>query len=91
MKFNMFNWILETFSTFLVFISLNRYFTLLYIVTISCGTPIVYFMGIEENRNLAKDYFKSNIRIFKKKSIEPKHKKKTVITNTSIVISSETY
>ena len=91
MKFNMFNWILETFSTFLVFISLNRYFTLLYIVTISCGTPIVYFMGIEENRNLAKDYFKLNIRIFQKKSIEPKHEKKTVITNTSIVISSETY
>ena len=43
-------------------------FTLLYILVTSCGTPMVYFMGIEENRTMAKEYFKSNMRIFQKKN-----------------------
>ena len=64
MKFNMFNWMLETCSTILVIIiPPHRYFTLLYILVNSCGTPLVYFMGIEENRNMVKEYFKQNIKI----------------------------
>ena len=63
MKFNMFNWILETLSSFLVLILPSyRYFTILYILVNSCGTPLVYFMGIEENRSMAKEYFKLNLR-----------------------------
>ena len=37
---------------------------ILYLTVMSCGTPIVYFMGIEENRQRAQDYFRSNMRIF---------------------------
>ena len=35
----------------------------LYFVVNSCGTPLVYYMGIEENRRQAQDYFRiiSNI------------------------------
>ena len=69
MKFNMFNWILETLSSFLVLILPSyRYFTNLYILVNSCGTPLVYFMGIEENRSMAKEYFKPNLWKNKAKS-----------------------
>ena len=81
MKFNMFNWILDTISTLLVMIvNPVKYFTLLYILVISCGTPLVYFMGIEENRNMAKEYIKLNMRIFQKKN---KIKTVTVDNSTS--------
>ena len=70
MKFNMFNWLLETLSTFLVLIFINRILTIFYIVTLSCGTPIVYFLGIEENRSMVKQYVKSNISTFSKKEKE---------------------
>ena len=68
MKFNMFNWMLETVSTFMMFIFINRFSTLLYVLVNSCGTPLVYVMGIEENRNMAKEYFKYRMRIFSRKS-----------------------
>ena len=63
-KFNFLNWLLETYSIFLVSISIN--FDFLYIFFISCGPPLLYFMGIEENRKAAQEYFKSNIQVFKK-------------------------
>ena len=67
-KFNMFNWILETLSTFLVLIFRSRYIDILYVITLSCGTPVVYFLGIEENRRKVKEYFIANIRTFSKKN-----------------------
>ena len=63
-KFNFLNWLLETFSIFLVLISIN--FDSFYILFTSCGPPLLYFMGIEENRKAAQKYFKSNIKVFKK-------------------------
>ena len=54
MKINMINWSLETITTLLVAIlHPYRYFTLLYILVNSCGTPLFYFLGIEENRTMA--------------------------------------
>ena len=49
----MINWLLETLCTFLVVIDINRFFTILYILIMSCSTPLVYYLGIEENRALA--------------------------------------
>ena len=82
MKFNMSNWLLETASLILVTIGHyleNSYnitfysftFYTLYILVNSCGTPLVYFLGIEENRRLAGEKFQSRIRIFKKKRVSP--------------------
>ena len=31
----------------------------LYFVVNSCGTPLVYYLGIEENRRQAQDYFRT--------------------------------
>ena len=41
MKFNIMNWLLETVSTVLVLIGENRFFTILYLLVNSCGTPLV--------------------------------------------------
>ena len=76
MKFNMFNWMLETVSTFMMFIFINRFSTLLYVLVNSCGTPLVYVMGIEENRNMAKEYFKYRMRIFSNKTKSLKSREK---------------
>ena len=73
MKFNMINWILESLINILILSGSNRIFTILYILVMSSGTPLVYFMGIEENRKQAKEHFKSNIRVFIK---QRKHKMK---------------
>ena len=35
-----------------------RWINLLYIAVSCCGTPIVYFMAIEDNRKKARDYYK---------------------------------
>ena len=67
MKFNMINWVLETIVNILILIDDSRLSTILYVFIMSVGTPLVYFMGIEENRQIAKEHLKSHIKIFKKK------------------------
>ena len=32
----------------------------------NCGPPILYFMGVGENRQATEEYFKSKIRVFNK-------------------------
>ena len=71
MKFNMINWALETFTTFLVFIFPHEIVLLIYWLVNCCGTPLVYFMGIEENRKATKKLLMSKIRIIKKNQISP--------------------
>ena len=70
MKFNMFNWVLETIVNILILIMRDnsKLSNCLYVLIMSGGTPLVYFMGIEENRKLAQEHFKSRIKIFKKKN-----------------------
>ena len=66
MKFNLFNWILETISTLIVILIKNTYSTVIYLLITSCGTPLVYYLGIEENRRQAKARFREQIKMFKK-------------------------
>ena len=68
MKFNIFNWLLETVGTVLVFFNKHKFVTVLYILVISVGTPLVYYMGIEENRNDVKRIVSSKITIRKETS-----------------------
>ena len=59
MKFNFINYLLEALSVGLLFISKNPGIYFLYFVVNSCGTPLVYYLGIEENRRQAEDYFRT--------------------------------
>ena len=68
MKFNMLNWILETFVNILILFGHSKVSTILYVLIMSGGTPLVYVMAIEDNRKLAKEHFKSHIKIFKRKN-----------------------
>ena len=65
-RFNMINWILETVGLIPVIFLEEQMFTILYLLVTSCGTPLVYYLGIEENRQKAKEYFQSRMRILKK-------------------------
>ena len=69
MQFNMINWLLETVSLILVMIKTNQIFNILYVLVTSCGTPLVYCLGIEKNRQTAREYFQSRMRVFKKKRV----------------------
>ena len=66
MRFNMINRLLETVSLILVNLWTNEFFSILYLLVISCGAPLVYYLGIEDNRRRAREYFQSRMRIFKK-------------------------
>ena len=62
-KFNMFAWILDTASILLVIASSE--FQILYLLVTSCGPPILYFLGMEENRRVTRNFFISCKRLFK--------------------------
>ena len=53
----------------------------LYFQVTSCGTPIVYFIGIEENRTKTREFLRSNIENF-----VPKKDKMTVEIEMTCVI-----
>ena len=69
-RFNMINWLVESVSL-IIFISENPLFKILYLLVNSCCTPLVYYLGIEENRRMARDCFQSRMRIFRKNSVTP--------------------
>lgn len=58
MKFNLINYILETVSMILMLVFKEEVIILLYLLANSCGTPLVYYLGIEENRKQAQEYFR---------------------------------
>ena len=63
-KFNLLSWILDTTSILLVIIS--KHFNILYLLVNSCGPPVIYFLGMEENRIITINYFISCMRVFKR-------------------------
>ena len=68
----MINWVLETLGTlFIVVLPTSTYFWLLYMLLCSCGTPVVYFLGIEENMKTAREIGmkKMNVISIKKKNL----------------------
>ena len=66
LKFNLMNWIVETISILLLIFFPNGIVIIIYILLNSCATPIIYFMGMEENR---KKDLKSLIEILSKKQL----------------------
>ena len=81
MQFNMINWLLESVSLILVMIWGNKIFNILYLLVTSCGTPLVYCLGIEKNRQKAREYFQSRMRVFKKKRVAIREGDDAINTN----------
>ena len=63
-KYNLFQWILETINIICVVISPKNNF--IFLLCMNCGPPIIYFMGIAENRKATEEYVKSKITVFDK-------------------------
>ena len=83
MQFNMINWMVEAVSLFLVMFNESEFFDILYLLVTSCGTPLVYYLGIEDNRKKAREYFQSRMRILKKSEVTPHASVNRVQTSTS--------
>ena len=64
MKFNLINYLLETLSVLMSLLVKNFFVDLLYYLVNYCGTPLVYYLGIEENRRQAEEYFRQFCFIF---------------------------
>ena len=62
MKFNLLNWLLQTITILIVVINPSELMNVIYNFVNSCGTPLIYFLGIEENRKAMKQdlVFKMN-------------------------------
>ena len=76
MKYNVFNFILTTFSLLIFLIIRNDLAVMIYLVVVSCGSPLVYLLGMEENRRKTKLIFRSKIEVFyknKTNNSEAKH------------------
>ena len=58
MKFNLINYLVETLSGILFLVVKNFFVDLLYLLLNCCGTPLVYYLGIEENRKQAEMYIR---------------------------------
>ena len=67
----MLNYILEMVSFVLISISNIPVLTVIFLLIKSCGTPIIYYIGIEENRALTREFVKSQIKYFVPKSKSP--------------------
>ena len=67
MKYNLIISILSIVSSLIFLIIRNRISTMVLLFVISCGSPIVYLMGIEENRKNTKKLLKLKLEIFDKK------------------------
>ena len=86
MKYNLLNYILESVSVVLM-ITVDDYFIdILYVTINCCGTPLVYFLGIEENREHAQEYFRSHVKFFRKSQVQ----RETISTEAVSPISCRT-
>ena len=60
MKFNLINYVVETVGVIMCLVVKNFFVDLLYLLFNWCSTPLVYYLGMEENRNKAEEYIRSN-------------------------------
>ena len=71
MKFNMINWALETVGTILVIILPTSSSIILSMLLSSCGTPVVYLLGIEDNLKTAREIVMEKIMVVKRNKVNP--------------------
>ena len=82
MKFNMINWMVETFSILLVTIFHDDLVLIIYMLLIGCVTPLVYIFWIEDNRKSAKAAFR---RMNLSKEPEPQNPSQSVVHENATV------
>ena len=74
MKFNLINYVVETVGVIMCLVVKNFFVDMLYLLFNWCSTPLVYYLGMEENRTQAEEYIRFNIRIHTRKQLISKIK-----------------
>lgn len=66
-RFNLMNWVLESVMILMIVMTTNKMFQTSFILVTSIGTPLIYYLGIEENRQKIKEFYRNQIKIRKVK------------------------
>ena len=62
MRFNLINWALDTLVLILSAQLINRFVHVFFFLVNSCGTPVIYYLGIEDNRKQMKELYKNQFQ-----------------------------
>ena len=65
-RFNLMNWMLESVMILMIFLTTDKMFQTAFILVTSIGTPLIYYLGIEENRKQIEEYYQNQIRKVKR-------------------------
>ena len=65
-RFNLMNWLLETVMILMIFMTTDKMFQTTFILVTSIGTPLIYCLGIAENRKQIEEFYRHQIRKVKK-------------------------
>ena len=61
LKFNLVQWIMETIVSIAIFLFESIYSGIFSIFIMSCGTPLIYYIAIEENRRKTIEFIQEKI------------------------------
>ena len=65
-RFNLMNWMLESVMIMMIFMTTDKMFQTTFILVTSIGTPLIYYLGIEENRKQIEEFYRNQIRKVKR-------------------------
>ena len=65
-RFNLMNWMLESVMIIMIFMTTDKMFQTTFILVTSIGTPLIYYLGIEENRKQIEEFYRNQIRKVKR-------------------------
>ena len=64
-QFNLMNWVLESVMILMIVMTTNKMIQTSFILVTSIGTPLIYFLGIEANRQKIKEFYRNQIKASK--------------------------
>ena len=67
-QFNLMNWVLESVMILMIVTTTDKMFQTSFILVTSIGTPLIYYLGIEANRQKIKEFYRNQIKIRKVKN-----------------------
>ena len=64
-QFNLMNWVLESVMILMIVTTTDKMFQTSFILVTSIGTPLIYYLGIEANRQKIKEFYRNQIKTSK--------------------------
>ena len=70
-KFNLMTWVLDSLMIVMIVMTTDKLLQTSFMLVTSIGTPLIYFLGIEENRKQMQEFYQYQIRKKRKKEPSP--------------------